>query len=67
MMRDPARIPRICKKFEELWLAHPDLRFGQFVTWVNGSLDIPFYQEDDMWEAIIEERIEHPEYRLVIE
>ncbi|MEN6318718.1 MAG: hypothetical protein ABFD82_08195 [Syntrophaceae bacterium] len=28
-MRDPSRIPIIVEKLKEIWLAQPDLRFGQ--------------------------------------
>ena len=30
-MRDPERIPRICRELQELWAKHPDLRLGQLI------------------------------------
>jgi len=30
-MRNINRIPIIIKRFEELWLKHPDLRLGQLI------------------------------------
>lgn len=63
-MRDPERIPKICKKFEEMWSKYPDLRFGQFVYALyykashvrkeDGSIDF-FYVEDDEFERILDE------------
>ena len=47
-MRDPSRIPRICRQIETLWHYYPDLRLGQLI--INFILDKntrPFYTEDD--------------------
>lgn len=54
-MRDPSRIPIICKALEEAWSKHPDLRLGQFLEGANifpvTTIDfrgvmLPFFQED---------------------
>ena len=54
-MRDPNRIPIICKALEEAWSKHPDLRLGQFLEGANifpvTTIDfrgvmLPFFQED---------------------
>lgn len=52
-MRDKNRIPRITKKIETLWEKHPDMRFGQLVVCLLGT--DPFYLEDDLIEAKIDE------------
>jgi len=38
-MRDPNRIKPFMRKFYDLWVKHPDLRFGQLVdiTWAQQS------------------------------
>jgi uncharacterized protein YihD (DUF1040 family) len=52
-MRDPDRIPRILKKLEQAWTAHPDLRLGQLlVNLVGHPL---FFHTDD---AIAESRLD---------
>ena len=54
-MRDPNRIPIICKALEEAWSKYPDLRLGQFLEAANifpvTTIDfrgvmLPFAQED---------------------
>ena len=54
-MRDPNRIPIICKALEEAWSKHPDMRLGQFLEAANifpvTTIDfrgvmMPFFQED---------------------
>jgi len=54
-MRDPNRIPRICKKLEVYWKKHPDYRLGQLISNLlgPGPHDV-FFQEDDEWEALLE-------------
>jgi len=66
-MRDPARIPKILKKIEEIWKDHPDLRFMQllyaleFITkrldpnTKTLSVDDPFYTEDDIIQALLDD------------
>ena len=58
-MRDPKRIPRICKKLEKAWKKHPDQRLGQFVSNLMGpgAHDV-FFQEDDEWEDILDHLLE---------
>lgn len=55
LVRDPNRIPIICKALEEAWSKHPDLRLGQFLEGANifpvTTIDfqgvmLPFFQED---------------------
>ena len=54
MVRDPARISRICKILEKKWKAHPDLRLGQFLSvHVFGYKRDIFYQEDDDTELLL--------------
>jgi hypothetical protein len=63
-MRDPNRIKPFLAKLEELWLQHPDLRFGQMVAWITPGPDRltekqpAFHAEDPDWQ-------EELEYRLV--
>lgn len=48
-MRDPDRIPDFMETFQELWLRHPKLRFGQLVEIIkykNDHTDI-FYMKDN--------------------
>ena len=59
-MRNPNRIEPFLEKFKELWLKHPDLRFGQLVYILQKKQhktdvgDI-FFPEDDVWLKCIEE------------
>jgi hypothetical protein len=57
-MRDPKRIPRICRKLKEAWMKHPDQRLGQFISNLlgPGPHDV-FFLEDDDWEELIDEVI----------
>jgi hypothetical protein len=52
-MRDPARIPRICRSIERIWLKCPDLRLGQLIFVLSGSRD-PYYLEDSDLEQNID-------------
>ena len=53
-MRDPARIYRILKKFEQLWSEHPDIRLGQLITNIVCLTDWDiFYIEDDAFEVML--------------
>jgi hypothetical protein len=59
-MRDPARIPRILKKLEQLWNKVPDQRFWQVIVNMHGDLgnpQDPFYVEDDKFEKGLTELI----------
>lgn len=58
-MRDPKRIPRICKKLEKLWKKYPDFRLGQLVSNLlgPGPHDV-FNVEDNWWEQYIDEDLE---------
>jgi hypothetical protein len=57
-MRDPKRIPRICKKLEGVWKMHPDWRLGQLVSNLQGpGLHDVFYVEDDYHEDILDQMI----------
>lgn len=57
-MRDPKRIPRICRKLEEAWKMSPDQRLGQFVSNLMGAgrHDV-FFPDDDDWEEAIDDII----------
>lgn len=52
-MRDRNRIPRICKKLENVWMTHPDMRLGQLMVCILGT--DPFYMEDNVAEEKIKE------------
>lgn len=34
-MRDPLRIPKILANIQYEWQKHPDMRFGQFLTFIG--------------------------------
>jgi hypothetical protein len=36
-VRDPKRIIRICQLFQALWLAMPDMRFFQMISYVKSK------------------------------
>lgn len=57
-MRDPKRIPRICKKLEQAWKKVPDYRLGQLVSNLlgPGPHDV-FFLEDTDWEELIDEML----------
>lgn len=57
-MRDPNRIPRICKKLEKAWKTAPDQRLGQFISNLlgPGPHDV-FFPEDSDWEGLLDERL----------
>lgn len=51
--RDPARIPRILRKINGLWIRDPDLRLCQLL-FNAGVITIgidPYYKEDDAVET----------------
>lgn len=54
-MRDPKRIPRICKKLEKVWKKHPDHRLGQLISNLlgPGPHDV-FFPEDGVWEELLD-------------
>ena len=59
-MRDPQRIPRICKKIEQLWSQVPEQRLGQFLeNYVFGHHLITgnciFHIEDTNTEKVLDE------------
>lgn len=59
-MRDKNRIPIVMQKFQELWLLHPDLRFGQLVYMLAAEIDHAddiFYPEEDEWLNAMEKCI----------
>jgi hypothetical protein len=49
-MRNPNRIPILIEKFQKIWTAMPDLRFGQLCVIIFGSEDKMFNMEDDEFE-----------------
>lgn len=59
-MRNPARIYPLLNKIGDLWIKHPDLRFGQLIenikrldktTRISNDL---FFIEDDEFEKLID-------------
>lgn len=63
-MRDPARIDKLLKLFEEYWRKHPDYRFCQIVG--NFFRGDPYFVEDDLFierleKYLILERMEENE------
>jgi uncharacterized protein YihD (DUF1040 family) len=62
-MRDPARIKRILGKLEAYWQRYPDSRLGQIVSNIavfTRQESDPFYMEDDVLEAHLDEWMEQP-------
>ena len=55
-MRDVKRIPKILKRLEKIWKAHPDLRLGQLIINVTRqpSLPLPYDIEDEALISNIE-------------
>lgn len=60
-MRDPKRIEPFLAKLAELWNNHPDMRFNQLISYINGPTD-GFYTEDEETLLLIEERLNAPEW-----
>jgi len=58
-MRDKNRIKPFLNKIEELWLLHPDYRFGQIIYLLADKIgrDI-FFPEEKEWLECIEKEIE---------
>jgi hypothetical protein len=56
-MRDPKRIPRVLEKLAKFWDQVPDWRLGQLVVNLTSRSD-PFYVEDDILEAALDEELE---------
>lgn len=58
-MRNPSRINPIIEQLRALWLANPDLRFGQLVTLVETKVKATgqdfFNAEDDKTKEILSE------------
>jgi len=62
-MRDPRRIKRILARLETLWTYYPDMRFFQFIAWVESvarkdkrtPADL-FYLEDYDLEILLAEK-----------
>jgi len=58
-MRDKARIKPFLEKLNELWLLHPDMRFGQIVYMLENRTNADSYNmEENEWLVIIEKEIE---------
>lgn len=49
-MRDPKRIDKFCQRLGEVWKKVPDMRFGQLMINILGSLpkDPWLYEENEM-------------------
>lgn len=60
-MRDPKRIPRMCKKIERVWKEFPDQRLGQLLAnYVFGHHRDIFFQEDDESEKFLDFLLSKP-------
>lgn len=55
MIADPARIPRMMAKLEELWSAHPELCLGQLLEQI----------EDVAWDQLEQFQQRHVSRRLM--
>ena len=53
-MREPARIPRILAKLDEIWKTRPDLRLGQLLVALNSRYDnhALFVEDEDLEKAM---------------
>ena len=53
-MRDPDRIPKVCKKLAELWSKVPDWRLSQLFCNVQrmSEKDLFFYEDEDFLKFI---------------
>lgn len=64
-MRDPARIEYLAELFKRLWLANPDVRFGQLFDWIRSQAETDepgpddFMREDDSWQRTMEYLLEY--------
>lgn len=57
-MREKARIKRICKLIEKLWLKNENHRLGQLLAnYVFGHHTDIFFQEDDISEACLKKQL----------
>jgi len=69
-MRDINRIDRIIELLRELWKKYPDQRLGQllenYIFFAGERGDVTsvrlFYQEDDITERILKDKIEWVKY-----
>jgi len=58
-MRDTARIDNLMRILTENWKKYPDMRFFQFVSWVEQQakeqfdIDDLFFLEDDLAEQML--------------
>ena len=53
-MRDPNRIPNVCKRLAELWSKVPDWRLGQLFCNIQrmSERDLFFYEDEDLLKFI---------------
>jgi hypothetical protein len=59
-MRDKDRIKPFLSKLEELWLQHPDYRFGQIFNLLHRNVAYdPFYVEENEWIEIIDKLVQN--------
>lgn len=57
-MRNPDRIPRITKKFGQLWRKHPDWRFNQLLINAGVTPDGAYWHmPDDAVEEVLDQRL----------
>lgn len=60
-MRNPDRIKPFCDELAELWVKHPDLRFGQIMSNIARYMqmehrkDMFFMEEEELMKVIKEQ------------
>lgn len=55
-MRNPSRIYPLLNKIGDIWIKHPELRFGQIIENIKrvNKIDDLFYIEDNKFEKLID-------------
>ena len=62
-MRNENRIEPFLSKLKELWVLHPDFRFGQLIYLIAEELNVRdiFFPEESAWEDAIDRLIKREE------
>ncbi len=60
-MRDPKRIPVVMEKVQKIWTAYPDLRFFQFISYLEHKFEEkhPGYKKQNVFEKV-DKHFTHP-------
>ncbi len=67
-MRDINRVDIILDKLKTLWKNNSDFRFNQLLYWINQFIEYDkFYIEDDIFESLIDEKLEQKDNKKVFE